>query len=130
MNNPNLNIQNVNEDEMREVGRKIKEARKGMHITQERMSEETGLTEKTIRDIENGKKCPSYDTIVIISSYLRLSPDSFFPERLTARCRCEDQELAAIVSGIEQMEKEQKEAVKSFLKVYMAGITQMNFRNR
>jgi hypothetical protein len=30
MNNPNLNIQNVNEDEMREVGRKIKEARKGM----------------------------------------------------------------------------------------------------
>ena len=30
MNNPNLNIQNVNEDEMREVGRKIKKARKGM----------------------------------------------------------------------------------------------------
>lgn len=118
---PNQTIQSILEQEMREIGSALKKTRKAFHITQERMSEETGLAEKTIRDFENGKKCPSYDTIVIMSSYLRTNPDCFFPSRLSAGCTCDDSELAEIVGEIQRLDEEKKKTVKSFLRTYLIG---------
>lgn len=118
---PNLNILGISEAERTAVGLKLKETRRSLHITQDQMAKDTGLSEKTIRDFENGKKCPTYDTIVAMSTYLKVRPDLFFPGRLSAGCSCDDPELSEVFGEIAQLDAEKVKTVKSFLKTYLAG---------
>lgn len=50
-------------------GRKMKEIRKNLNLNQNKIAEETGITDKTIRRIENGKVLPALDTLEILSAY-------------------------------------------------------------
>ncbi len=55
-----------------EIGQKIKERRKVMSISQQRLAEYTGLSIVTLSQIESGKANPSYETLNLIFHFLNL----------------------------------------------------------
>ena len=57
---------------------KLKATRKGMKLTQEKLAERAGTTDRTIRYIENEKTTPSTNTLHNICKTLHLTVDSVF----------------------------------------------------
>ena len=55
---------------------KLKATRKGMKLTQEKLAERAGTTDRTIRYIENEKTTPSTNTLHKICETLHLTVDS------------------------------------------------------
>ena len=53
----------------------LKEFRKRMHISQEKLSDLTGIDRKTIFRIENDKNIPKVDTYAKIVTALKMSDD-------------------------------------------------------
>lgn len=60
------------------LGNRIRRARKECGLTQKGLAEQTGLSVKTIQDIEKGRKNPTYDTLTRLMERLGLSPDTMF----------------------------------------------------
>jgi transcriptional regulator with XRE-family HTH domain len=60
------------------LGNRIRCARKECGLTQKELAEQTGLSVKTIQDIEKGRKNPTYDTLTHLMEQLGLSPDMVF----------------------------------------------------
>lgn len=54
------------------IGKRIKNKRTELKITQEQMAGELDLSTFYISKIENGKSCPTLDTLSIIANYLSL----------------------------------------------------------
>ena len=61
--------------------KKLKEARKGMKLTQEKLAEEAGTTDRTIRYIENEKINPMSGTLQKICATLHITIDSVLINR-------------------------------------------------
>ena len=55
-----------------DIGERIKTQRKKLKITQEKMSEDIGITVPFISKIENGKANPTLDVMAEICDYLKL----------------------------------------------------------
>lgn len=68
------------------IGRRIQEQRTKQKITQEQMSNDLNLSIYYISRIENGKSCPTLDTLALIANYLNL-------------------DLAFLISGSSTLEK-------------------------
>ena len=66
-----------NEIDYIKVGKRIRDARKSMNITQESLSEMCGCTSKHLSSVENGKKKPSIELLTKLSAALETSVDSF-----------------------------------------------------
>ena len=60
------------------LGKRIRDARKECGLTQKELADQTGLAAKTIQNIENGRKNPSYDTLARLMGRLGISPDTLF----------------------------------------------------
>ena len=54
------------------IGKRIKNKRIEMKITQEQMSNDLNLSTFYISKIENGKSCPTLDTLSVIANYLSI----------------------------------------------------------
>lgn len=54
------------------IGKRIKNKRTESKITQEKMANDLNLSTFYISKIENGKSCPTLDTLSIIANYLEL----------------------------------------------------------
>lgn len=46
------------------LGSRIRAVRKDRGLTQQELAHQTGLSVKTVRDIERGRKNPSYETVI------------------------------------------------------------------
>lgn len=55
------------------IGRKIKEARQLMGLTQEELAEKIDMDSKHLSKIENGLHLPNYNTLKKLSSFLNFS---------------------------------------------------------
>lgn len=62
------------------IGRTILEIRKTRGITQQKICEYSGLSQKYVSDIENGKRNLGIDTIVMLCNYFNISIGDFFLE--------------------------------------------------
>ena len=54
------------------IGKRIKNKRMELKITQEKMANDLNLSTFYISKIENGKSCPTLDTLSVIANYLVL----------------------------------------------------------
>lgn len=63
------------------LGRRVHDARKGHKLTQQELADRTGLSMKTIQEIEKGKKNATYDTLSRLIECLEITPDSLFPTK-------------------------------------------------
>lgn len=60
------------------LGNNIRNARKECGLTQKELADQTGLSVKTIQDIEGGHKNPTYETLVRLIYRLGVSADTVF----------------------------------------------------
>lgn len=58
-----------------DMGKRIRERRKELHIKQAEMAEAIGICNNHMSSIETGRQKPSIDIFVAICEYLRTSPD-------------------------------------------------------
>ena len=63
---------------LKRLGRKIKTAREAMHLSQEKLAENTGLNRRTISRIENADVNPRCSTLLRILSQLHIPQHDFF----------------------------------------------------
>lgn len=64
------------------LGNCILHARKELGLTQKELAAQTGLSIKTVQDIEKGRKNPTYGTLVRLVVRLGISPDALFPSKV------------------------------------------------
>ena len=60
------------------LGFRLRNARKECGLTQKELAKQTGVSVKTIQDIEKGRKSPSYKTVLRLMSRLGVSPNTAF----------------------------------------------------
>lgn len=63
-------------------GKKIKEAREKLNLTQFELAEKIGVSQNFLGDIERGIKLPSLNTLIQLSNVLKLSLDYMFSDSL------------------------------------------------
>lgn len=71
---------NNHEDIRKKFGKVIVEIRKSRGLSQHDICEYTGLSQKYLSDIENGKRNLRLDTIVMLTNYFNISMGDFFLE--------------------------------------------------
>ena len=60
-----------------ELSKQIKELRNSKELSQEELSEKSGLSLRTVQRIENGESTPRGDTLKRLADALEISPDNF-----------------------------------------------------
>lgn len=68
------------ENIIKNLGKAIKDARKSHNLTQDNLSELTGISKRHIANIENGKANASIEIIIILVKELRISLDNIIFE--------------------------------------------------
>ncbi len=66
------------------IGKRIKERREALGLTQEQFAEKTGLTTNYISTIERGASFPRYEKLITILNALETSADSIFCDVVSA----------------------------------------------
>ena len=69
------------EIDLKLLGYCIRNARKDLNLTQKELADQTGLSVKTVHDIEKGCKNPTYETLVRLMNRLGLSPETVFSSK-------------------------------------------------
>lgn len=54
-------------DRRRRLGERIREARNHANLTQQKVSESTGIDRSVLIDIEHGRRAPTIDTLFLIA---------------------------------------------------------------
>ena len=65
-------------DKLMYLGNRIRSERKNCDLTQQELADQCGLAIKTVQDIENGRKNPSYETLSLLIERLALPLILFF----------------------------------------------------
>lgn len=92
-------------DNLKFLGQRIREARKGCELTQQELADQTGLSIKTVQDIEAGKKNTSYETILSLAMRLGVTPNMLFP----AKSSVEDMKLQHLLGKLQSCSPENQE---------------------
>jgi DNA-binding XRE family transcriptional regulator len=88
--------------EVTEMGGTLKAAREARGMTQNALSQITGIASRTIMDIENDKRHPTYDVFYKIIHALDLSADHiFWPDRMPYTA-AQEQLIRAVASCSER----------------------------
>ncbi len=65
------------------IGKRIKECRERLGLTQEQFAEKTGLTTNYISTVERGASFPRCEKLILIMNSLEVSADAIFRDVLT-----------------------------------------------
>ena len=95
-----------NEDVLRVLGKKIKQARLSQKYTQEYVSESIDISIDLLRNIENGRNIGSVPTLLNLCNFLSISPNYLFNELLTFEEDTLDTFLSSKIKSISANDKE------------------------
>ena len=70
-----------------DLGRRIREERQKLNLTQEKLAEAINVSTAYIGQIERGRRCPTLDTLICIANTLGVSIDYLLRESLTRLLR-------------------------------------------
>lgn len=71
------------DDLLKEMGKRIHDRRRQLHMTQERLAEMANITPQTVSTAELGQKAMRPDTIIKISAALKISTDYLLLGKVT-----------------------------------------------
>lgn len=63
-------------------GKRIKEQREKLGLTQEELAYDLGLSKNFLSDVERGIKCFKYNTLIKAANYFKVSLDTLFTDSL------------------------------------------------
>lgn len=102
---------------LQEVGKRLYERRKQLHMTQEELAERVGITAQTISTAELGKKAMRADTIIRVCGTLDISADYLLFGYVST------QDLSILSQKVSQLTPEQyrhlEDAIDSFVAIAM-----------
>lgn len=102
---------------LQEVGKRLYERRKQLHMTQEELAEQVGITAQTISTAELGKKAMRADTIIRVCGALDISADYLLFGHVST------QDLSILSQKVSQLTPEQyrhlENAIDSFVAIAM-----------
>ena len=102
-----------------EVGKRIASCRVRQRLTQEDLSELSGVSIPHISNIENGKTKIKVDTLVRLSNGLHVSTDYLLCGSVDAAQPIQDQEIAELLKGCDAEERSAiYQIVKSCVQVF------------
>jgi len=94
------------------VGSRIRELRKGRHLTQTELSEKIGIAQSDLSRMEQGEYKVGLDTLFKILQIFDLKMGEFFGETE----RDEDTEARELVSEFQELSSEAKREVRDFVR--------------
>ena len=101
-----------NDDVLKVLGKKIKQARLSKKFTQEYVAENVDISIDLLRNIENGRNIGSVPTLLNLYNFLSISPNFLFSELLTYK---EDTLDTFLTSSIKSISKDDKELLKQII---------------
>ena len=87
------------------IGKRIRMARKGRRISQERLAEIIGKTPGFLSAIESGKRKPSLETVVDIATALDVATDSLLAQNLHRRSQLYAEEFVEMLDDCTDYEQ-------------------------
>ena len=94
------------------VGSRIRELRKGRHLTQTELSEKIGVAQSDLSRMEQGEYKVGLDTLFKILQVFDLKMGEFFGETDTPT----DPETRAMVSEFQELSEEARQEVRDFVR--------------
>lgn len=82
------------------IGKRIKQCRERLGITQEELSEKTGLTTNYISSVERGMSFPRCEKLIILLNGLETSADSIFCDVLDHTGEAKASELSQSLADL------------------------------
>ena len=82
------------------IGKRVKECRERLGITQEELAEKTGLTTNYISTVERGMSFPRCEKLIILLNGLETSADSIFCDALDYASEYKASELSKSLSTL------------------------------
>lgn len=92
------------EEKLKNLGSRVREARKNCDLTQQELATQTGLAVKTIQDIENGRINPSYETLARLINRLGISANILF----RAQISIEEEVMQRFIGKFQLFEEEEQ----------------------
>ena len=98
------------------LGRRIKEARKALRLTQDELSERIGITVYYLGEIERGEKTPSLEVLISLAEVLGGSCDHLLRDTISAGTVHFDAEISRKLSALTH---EQRRVADAILDAYI-----------
>ncbi len=95
----------MQEDMLKHLGRCIREARNAYGLTQEELSEQSGVSVRHIANIEKGRLNPSYEIIKLLIKRLGISAETLFYPDIPKQ----DEELNQFIGKYHACSKEDRQ---------------------
>lgn len=99
-------------------GRKMNHIRKERHITSEQLAELCGVNPGHIRQIESGRRKPSYTLLVDICKNLKVSPN-YLMEHELGEVEAFGEEYKSIFQKLQSFTPKQLDVLDGLLETYM-----------
>lgn len=100
------------------IGRRICQARKAKHITQETLAELSGLSVSAISRIETGRSSTSLKTLKRLSNILGVTLDYLLYDILPEQSPSQNPTISDIVTVLERLDESQQELILELIQVY------------
>ena len=94
------------EPDYKAIGNRIKQARKKLKITQEKLAEMTDLSTSHMSHIENGKTKVSLPSLILIANALHTTVDSLLHDNIEASYEAFDKDFRDLIKDCTVKEKE------------------------
>lgn len=88
------------------IGKRIKECRKKLRLTQEQLAEKTGFSSNYISAVERGVTFPRYENLIILLNALEVSADAIFCDVVHGSMHYREAELSRRLEGLPCKERE------------------------
>ena len=82
------------------IGKRIKECRERLGLTQEQFSEKTGLSVNYISTVERGGSFPRYEKLITIINGLEVSADAIFCDVINGSVEYKANEISKRISEL------------------------------
>lgn len=102
------------------IGNRISQARNLRNLTQENLSELTGLSVSAISRIETGHNSTSLKTLSKICNVLDISLDYILYDILSGETRATDPTISDIILLLDSLTEEQKVFIRDVLNLYIS----------
>ena len=103
----------------RTIGKKIRQERRRLKLTQEELAEKADISANFLGHIERGTKRPTLNTLMKIADVLQISMGALFAAETTYGLPTEDLFIKRFMSLIRDKKREEKELVLKIAKMIL-----------
>ncbi len=101
------------------IGKRIKKFRMERNLSQEKLAEIIAVYPHHISQIENGRRIPSVETLILIANALNVTVDDLLADTLTRLESSTETEIVKIVTGCNEGEQNMLIKILQFMKALL-----------